>query len=143
MRFVIVDVIPALLAWRSRDPSGPPLVAPDAEEAIAHLHIHYRLIAITDAGMPSLQLRDALESEHLAHYFDSVVTSAGLGPVVNPRVIRRLIRHSGPGPVVVTGRQALADSLSRSRIGVVYTDRQDFAGVPAAVAMLIAGRVSP
>lgn len=143
MRLVVVDVVPALLSWEGRGRSSPPVVAPDAEEAVAHLHMHYRLVAITDAGIPSLELRDALESEHLAGYFDSVITSAGLGPVVNPRVIRRLVHRLDDATVVVTGRRRLAESLSRSRMGVVYTKQQDFGGVPEAVAMLIAGRVNP
>ena len=143
MRFVIIDVIPALLSWEGRDRAGSPRLAPEADEALAHLHIHYRLIALTDAGIPSLELRHALESERLGQYFDSVATSAGLGPVVNPRVIRRLIRNVAGGPIVVTGRQALARALSRSRIGVVFTNQEEFGAVPEAVATLISGRVSP
>lgn len=143
MRFVVIDVIPALLSWEGRDRSGPPTVAPDAAEAIPHLYAHYRLIGITDAGTASLELRAALEGENLGQFFDSIATTAGLGPEVSPRVIRRLIRTTGDGPIVVTAREPLARSLSRNRIGVVLTNQEEFGAVPEAIASLIAGRVSP
>lgn len=143
MRFVVIDMIPALLSWEGRDRSEPPLVAPDAVEAIPHLYSHYRLIGIADAGYVSLELRAALQAENLIQFFDSVATSAGLGPEVSPRVIRRLIRSNGDGPIVVTAREQLARSLSRSRVGVVLTNQEEFGAVPEAVASLMAGRVSP
>jgi hypothetical protein len=47
-------------------------------------------------------------------------------------------------PVVfVTGREHLARSMSRSRVGVVLTNRAEFGAVPQAVASLLTGRVSP
>lgn len=143
MRIVVIDVIPALLSWEGRDRSADPLLAPDADEAIPHLHSHYRLIGITDAGISRLELTDALERTHLAGYFDSITTTAGLGPTLTPRVVRRLIHADGDGPIVVTAREALARSLSRSRVGVVATTHATFGAVPEAVASLIAGRVSP
>lgn len=143
MRFVVIDVIPALLSWEGRDRSGEPTVAPDAPDAVPHLHSHYRLIAIADAGLSRLELADALDRAELAQFFDSITTTAGLGPALTPRVIRRLIHTDGDGPIVVTARAGLARALSRSRIGVVLTNQEEFGAVPEAVASLIAGRVSP
>lgn len=143
MRFVVIDVFPALLSWEGRERSGDPVAAPDAVEAIAHLHAHYRLIAITDAGVSRLELAHVLDAEGLGQFFDSITTTAGLGPQVTPRVIRRLIHGDPDGPIIVTGREALARRLSRSRIGVVLTSQEDFGAVPAAVASLLVGRVSP
>lgn len=143
MRFIVIDVIPALLSWEGRDRSLQPVVAPEAEEAIAHLHAHHRLVAITDAGISRLELADALDVAGVGVFFDSITTSAGLGPRLTPRIVRRIIHTHGDGPIVVTGREGLARSLSRSRIGVVLTSRDDFGAVPDAVASLVAGRVSP
>lgn len=143
MRFVVIDVIPALLSWEGRDRSEDPVAAPDADDAIPHLHAHYRLIAITDARMARLELAHALDREGLGQFFDSITTTAGLGPKLTPRVVRRLIHSAGDGPIVVTGRQPLARALSRARIGVVLTNQEEFGAVPEAVASLIAGRVSP
>lgn len=143
MRFVVIDVIPALLSWEGRDRSGEPSVAPEAEEAMAHLHAHHRLVAITDAGISRLELADALDQAGVGSFFDSITTTAGLGPALTPRVIRRLIHSHDDAPIVVTARPGLAAALSRSRFGVVLTTQQEFGAVPDAVASLAAGRVSP
>jgi hypothetical protein len=143
VRFVVIDVIPALLSWEGRDRSDEPRVAPDAEAAIQHLHAHQRLVAVADAGISRLELAQALNSESLARYFDSITTSAGLGPTLTPRIVRRMIHSHDSGPIVVTARSDLARSLSRSRMSVVLTDQKEFGSVPDAVATLVAGRVSP
>ena len=143
MRIVVIDVVPALLSWEGRDRSTDPTVAPDAAEAIPHLHSHYRLVGITDAAVPRLELAQALDTHHLGRFFDSITTTAGLGPELTPRVVRRLIHTSKEGPIVVTARAALARAFSRQRIGVVLTNQSEFGAVPEAVASLIAGRVSP
>lgn len=142
MQFVLIDLIPALLRWEGRDRSRSPVFAPEALEAVAHLYSHYRVVGIADAGIASLELLDALAAEGIEQYFDSVLTSAGMGPAVTPRVVRRMVRTIGDGPIVVTGREQLANALSRARMGVVFTDQADFGRVPEAVAMLVVGRVS-
>jgi len=143
VRFVVIDVIPALLSWEGRDRSDTPVVAPEATSAIPHLHVHHRLVALADAGISRLELALALDSGGLAPYFDSIATTAGLGPTLTPRIVRRMIHAHHDTPIVVTGRPALARSLSRSRFGVVLTNQEEFGAVPDAVASLVAGRVSP
>ena len=143
MRFVVIDVIPALLSWEGRDRSEGPVAAPDAATAIPHLHAHHRLVAVADAGISRLELALALDTEGLAHFFDSITTTAGLGPTLTPRVLRRMIHSHDGGPIVVTGRPGLARSISRSRMSVVLTNQEEFGAVPEAVASLAAGRVSP
>ena len=145
MRLVVIDLIPALLSWEGRDRSSGLKVAPDGPDAVAHLHAHYRLIGVTDAGMSSLVIGRALEDGSIADFFDSVGTSVGFGPAINPRVVRRIIRMSRSNePVVfVTAREHLARTMSRSRVGVVLTNRDEFGAVPEAIASLVSGRVSP
>lgn len=120
-------------------------MAPDGPDAIAHLHAHYRLIGLADAGLSSLVIARALDKERVAEFFDSIGTSVGFGPTINPRVVRRITRMSRTTePVVfVTARESLARTMSRSRVGVVLTTRDEFGAVPEAVASLISGRVSP
>ena len=144
MRLVVVDLIPALLSQEGRD-SSLFVVAPDGPDAVAHLYSHYRLLGLADAGVSSGVLKRALEDAGIARFFDSVGTSAGFGPTINPRVVRRITRASrNKEPVVfVTGREPLARAMGRSRVGVVLTNREEFGAVPEAVASLIAGRVSP
>jgi hypothetical protein len=143
VRFVVIDVIPALLSWEGRDRSDGPIVAPEADLAIPHLHAHHRLVALADAGISRLDLALALDTEGLARFFDSIATTAGLGPTLTPRIVRRMIHSHDGGPIVVTGRPGLARSLSRSRFGVVLTTQEEFGAVPDAVASLVSGRVSP
>ena len=145
MHLVVIDLIPALLSWEGRDRSAALTIAPDGVEAVAHLRSHYRLIGLTDADSTSAVIRRTLEDNRIAEFFDSVGTSVGFGPTLNPRVIRRVARMArSANPVVfVTGRQHLARSMSRSRVGVVLTNRAEFGGVPEAVASLLTGRVSP
>jgi hypothetical protein len=142
---VVIDLIPALLSWEGRDRSGPPELAPDAVEAVTHLYSHYRLVGITDAGVAATTLITPLDDARLAELFESLGTAAGYGPQVNPRVVRRITRHArgGHDVVVVTGREPLARTMSRSRMGVVLTTWTDFGGVPEAVATVLSGRVSP
>lgn len=145
MRLVVIDLIPALLSWEGRDRSSELEIAPDGPDAIAHLHAHYRLIGLADAGVSSLVIARALDGARVAEFFDSIGTSVGFGPTINPRVVRRITRMSrSTDPVVfVTARESLARMMSRSRVGVVVTERSEFGGVPEAVASLISGRVSP
>ncbi len=145
MRLVVIDLIPALLSWEGRDRSAEPVIPAEGPEAVAHLYSHYRLIGLADAGTAGAMLRRHLEDARLAEYFESIGTSAGLGPAVTPRVIRRIGRltRAKEGVIVVTGRLDLARAVSRSRTGVVLTNQEEFGAVPEAVASLIAGRVSP
>lgn len=145
MAIVVIDLIPALLTWEGRDRSARLTIAPDGPEAVAHLHSHYRVAGITDAGVPNRRIRDALDSGAVTSYFDSIGTSAGFGPEVNARVVRRLTMgaHGREQIVFVTGREPLARAMNRSRMGVVITTAEDFGGVPEAVATLVSGRVSP
>ena len=145
MRLVVIDLIPALLSWEGRDRSTSLEMAPDGPDAIAHLYSHYRLIGLADADVSSTAIRKALEDNRATEFFDSVGTSGGFGPAINPRVIRRITRMSRTHePVVfVTARESLGRLMSRSRVGVVLTTREEFGAVPDAVASLISGRVSP
>lgn len=121
------------------------VISPGGQEAIAHLHSHYRLIAVADAVVSSSRLRRELDAVEVAGYFDGIVTSAGMGPEVTPRIIRRIVKtlRTPDSPVVVTARKGLARALSRSRLSVVLTTPSEFAAVPEAVASLLSGRVSP
>jgi hypothetical protein len=142
---VVIDLIPALLSWEGRDRSGPPELAPDAVEAVTHLYSHYRLVGVADAGIPLEHLRGQLEEQRLVELFDSLGTSAGFGPRVNARVVRRATTYGRTNSqvVLVTGREALATELRRSRTSVVLTSWASFGGTPEAVATVLAGRVSP
>ncbi|MEE9297712.1 MAG: hypothetical protein V3V29_01580 [Acidimicrobiia bacterium] len=145
MRLVVIDLIPALLSWEGRDRSADPEIAPDGPEAVAHLYSHYRVMGLADAGVAGETLRRSLEAAGIAEYFESIGTSAGFGPEVTPRIVRRIGRmaRAKEGVIVVTGRPRLARAISRSRTGVVFTNQEEFGAVPEAVASLIAGRVSP
>lgn len=145
MTIVVIDLIPALLIREGRDRSSGYELAPDGVDAVAHLYSHYRLLGITDAGESSATVRRSMMDVRIAEFFDSVGTTAGFGPTINPRVVRRILRttRGRPPSVFVTAREPLARAMSRSRFGVVLTRREEFGAVPDAVASLVSGRVSP
>jgi len=145
VRLVIIDLVPALLSWEGRDSSGTPEAAAGALAMVGDLFTHYRLAAMADGGWTGLQVREALERLDLAPYFESVGTSAGFGPVVTPRVVRRIaaaLRSTG-NAIVVTGRPGLAGDLGRTGIPAVLVDHDGLAGVPDEVYRLTGGRLSP
>ncbi len=114
-------------------------------EAVTHLYSHYRLMGVADAGITASALFNPLDDAHLAELFESLGTTAGYGPQVNARVVRRITAHARvpQSVVLVTGREHLARTISRSRLGVVFTAWANFGGVPEAVATVLAGSVSP
>jgi hypothetical protein len=144
LRLVVIDLIPALLTWEGRDASA--LAADDAERCLDELFDHHRLAGVCDGDRTGAEVRAALNEAGLAGYFDSVGTSAGFGPRVSPRVVRRLGRglHTDPaGMVVVTGRPPLHEALRRARIPSLLTEPGALAGVPAAVAAMESGLPIP
>ncbi len=143
MQFVVIDAIPALL-----DGSGPdPQVPESAVEVLEHVAMRYRLAAIADARHTGAGLRRSLSAHHLDRYFESVGTSAGFGPEVSPRVLRRMMitaRIPIDQVVVVTGRPHLAEQLRRNRFSVIMTEGQSgFAGIPTALDAIETGRITP
>jgi hypothetical protein len=146
VNLIVVDLVPALLTWEGRDASEPS-VAPNALDVLDDLYAGFRLAAIGDGDRPAALLREALDGAHLAEFFESVGTSAGFGPTVTPRVIRRLAGSLGAPfgeVIVVTARPALAEGLRSARMAVILTDGPGgFTDVPDAVAGLVEGPFNP
>lgn len=144
MRFVMIDLVPALLRWEGRDPFDPPEAREGALGLVDDLYADFGLAAVTDGDRPASAVRDAMEQLDLAAYFESIGTSAVFGPVVTPRVIRRITAAIGGAgqSIVVTGRPSLADALHRSGIPAVPTG-DDLASVAGEVRRMAYGRVSP
>ena len=146
MRLVVIDLIPALLSWEGRDRSTEPTMPPDAAHSLEHLYSRFRIAGIADADESSSVLRTHLERDDLAGLFESIATTAEFGPVVSPRVIRRVVAALG-GPdnrtALVTGREHLVKTFRAARIPVVLTTHDSFAAVPDAVFDLLLGRVNP
>ena len=120
-------------------------MAPDGLDACAHLASHYRVVGMTDADVSTAMVRRSLEDHRVAEYFETVGSSAGFGPQVNSRIVRRVTSHHRHSQqvVFVTAREQLVKQFTRSRMGVVLTAPDEFGGVPEAVASLVSGRVSP
>jgi hypothetical protein len=146
VRLVVVDLIPALLSWEGRDRSSEPSMPPEVGDTIDHLYSHFRIAGIADAHESSAELRAHLQREDLAAYFESIATSAEFGPLVSPRVVRRVVASLG-GPddrtALVTAREHLLASFGAARIPVILTTQEDFAAVPDAVFDVLSGRVNP
>jgi len=129
VRLVVIDLIPALLVEEGRDSLAPVEEPAVLVEALEDLYADFRLAAIADADLTGVALRDALERIEAAPLFESIGTSAGFGPQVTPRVVRRVaaaLGSSGP-PVVITGRDPLADALRLAAIPAVRTGTGGFA----------------
>jgi len=112
---------------------------------VGDLFAHFRLTAVADGDWTGAQVREALERLDLAPYFESVGTSVGFGPIVTPRVIRRIaaaLRATG-NAIVVTGRPGLARGLGRIGIPAVLVDHYGLAEVPNRVYKLAGVRLNP
>ena len=144
MRFVIIDLIPALLHWEGRDSYDLATARPFARELIASLFPDFRLAAITDGDHPASDVREALERLDMAAFFESVGTSSVFGPKVTPRVVRRISRAIGGAghTIIVTARPALVDGLRRAGIPTVLAG-DDLLQVSTAVRQMAHGRISP
>lgn len=141
MRLVIIDLVPALLSPDS-------LTAVDgADEALAAIFSRFHIVAIADGDRSGSTVRRALEDCELSTYFDTVNTSASLGPTVSPRVIRRMAAAAGFGIeqiIVVTARPELAELLRRSRITtVLLVDADGISALPETLDEITSGRLSP
>ncbi|HSG79470.1 MAG TPA: hypothetical protein VLD62_07825 [Acidimicrobiia bacterium] len=141
MRLVVIDLIPALLSWEGRDASD---VAADADTTLQDLYdAGYRLEGVADSERSGSDLRDVLAAHGLAEWFERVASSAEFGPLVTPRVIRRIATSAGVSisdVAVVTAREPLAKRLQKDRIAVVLTGGpEEFWAVPEALADLGAG----
>ena len=144
MRFVLIDLVPALLTWEGRDFYAPAEAQSGALDLVYDLFSDFRLAAVTDGDRPASTVREALEKLELAAYFESVGTSSVFGPVVTPRVIRRITAAiGGTGrTIIVTARPGLTEALHHSGIPSV-TVEGDLAAVSGAVRRMAFGRVSP
>ncbi len=131
MRFLIIDLVPALLSWRGEE--DDPDVAEGAVETLEQLHTQFRLAGITDGDRPGSVIRSALRQAGIGDFFDTVGTSADFGPSVSPQVIQRIATTVGAAStsiVVVTARHRLADALGRRAIATVLLGPAGFAGLP-------------
>ena len=144
MRFVVIDLIPALLQWEGRDSFDLATAQPHALELVHALFHDFRLAAITDGDHPASAVHEALERLDLSAYFESVGTSSVFGPTVTPRVVRRVARAIGGSgrTIVVTARPGLAEALGRAGIPTVVATG-DLLEVAAAVRRMAFGRINP
>ncbi len=119
MHLVLLDLVPLLLSWERSAPGDAPAVPVAAGEMLEQVFPDFRIAGLSDGDHTGLDLRRALEDAELDGYFDFIGTSAEFGPVVSPRVVRRLTRVLGfPAEqvVLVTARRGLADALQRAGV---------------------------
>lgn len=144
MHYVLIDLVPALLTWEGRDSFAVPDAADGALQLVDDLYNDFRLAAVADGDRPASMVREALERLDIAAYFDSIGTSSVFGPVVTPRVIRRITSAIGGAghSIVVTARTGLAAALHQAGIPVVGAEG-DLLEVGKAVRRMAYGRVNP
>ena len=144
MRFVVIDLIPALLQGEGRDSFDLATPQPHALEMVHNLFPDFRLAAITDGDHPASAVYEALERHELSAYFESVGTSSVFGPTVTARVVRRVARAIGGAgrTIVITARPGLIEALRRSGIPTVAAT-DDLMDTAAAVRKMAFGRISP
>ena len=144
---MLLDLVPLLLSWEGRPPGESPGVPASAGEMLEAVFPDFRIAGLGDGDRTGLDLRRALEDAELDGFFDFVGTSAEFGPVVSPRVVRRLARALGFSPeqvVVVTARAELADALQANGLAVVHVEGEEgVAAIPQALDALSSGYFSP
>jgi len=147
VQLVLLDLVPLLLSWEGRTPGESPGVPASAGEMLEAVFPDFRIAGLGDGDRTGLDLRRALEDAELDGFFDFVGTSAEFGPVVSPRVVRRLARALGFSPeqvVVVTARAELAVALQANGLAVVHVEGEEgVAAIPQALDALSSGYFSP
>ena len=147
MHLVLLDLVPLLLSWEGSAPGDAPSVPAAAGEMLEQVFPDFRIAGLTDGDHTGLDLRRALEDAELDGYFDFIGTSAEFGPVISPRVVRRLARLLGfPAEqlVVVTARAPLAEALQQAGLAVVHVEgAEGVAAIPQALEALFNGYFSP
>lgn len=147
MHLVLLDLVPLLLSWEKSMPGEAPAVPASAAEMLEQVFPDFRIAGLGDSDRTGLDLRRALEDAELDGFFDFIGTSAEFGPVVSPRVVRRLARVLGfPAEqvVVVTARAELADALQQIGLAVVHVEGlEGVAAIPQALEALYSGYFSP
>jgi FMN phosphatase YigB (HAD superfamily) len=147
VQLVLLDLVPLLLSWEGHSPGESPGVPASAGEMLEAVFPDFRIAGLGDGDHTGLDLRRALEDAELDGFFDFVGTSAEFGPVVSPRVVRRLARALGFSPeqvVVVTARAELADALQANGLAVVHVEGEEgVAAIPQALDALYSGYFSP
>lgn len=147
MHLVLLDLVPLLLSWEGAAPGESPAVPAAAGEMLEQVFPDFRIAGIGDGDHTGLDLRQALEDAELDGYFDFIGTSAEFGPVVSPRVVRRLARVLGfpvEQVVVVTARAELAEGLQHAGLAVVHVAGEEgVAVIPQALETLYSGYFSP
>ena len=143
MRLVVIDLIPALLSWEGRNASGEAEIAPDADGTLQDIYDMFRIEGVADSEISGSTLRDTLYAHGIGEWFERIASSAEFGPVVTPRVIRRIASGAGVQSdqmVAVTAREHLADRLRKERLAVVLTGGlSEFWAVPEALQELRTG----
>lgn len=147
MQLVLLDLIPLLLSWEKSAPGESPTVPSSAAEMLEAVFPDFRIAGLGDGDHTGLDLRRALEDAELDGYFDFVGTSAEFGPVLSPRVVRRMARALGftaEQVVMVTARAQLADTLQAAGLAVVHVEGEEgVAAIPQALEALYSGYFSP
>jgi FMN phosphatase YigB (HAD superfamily) len=147
VHLVLLDLVPLLLSWERSAPGEAPAVPAAAGEMLEQVFPDFRIAGISDGDLTGLDLRRALEDAELDGYFDFIGTSAEFGPVVSPRVVRRLGRVLGFPPeqmLVVTARRELAGALQQAGLAVVHVEgAEGVAAIPQALEALYSGYFSP
>jgi len=147
VHLVLLDLVPLLLSWEKKAPGETPAVPASAAEMLEQVFPDFRIAGISDGDHTGLDLRRALEDAELDGFFDFIGTSAEFGPVVSPRVVRRLARVLGfpvEQVVLVTARAQLADALQQAGLAVVHVEGADgVAAIPQALEALYSGYFSP
>ena len=147
MHLVLLDLIPLLLSWDESAPGEAPAVPAAAAEMLEQVFPDFRIAGISDGDLTGLDLRRALEDAELDGFFDFIGTSAEFGPVLSPRVVRRLARMLGfpvEQVVLITARAELADDLQQAGLAVVHVEgAEGVAAIPQALEALYSGYFSP
>jgi FMN phosphatase YigB (HAD superfamily) len=147
VHLVLLDLVPLLLSWEGSVPGETPAVPAAAGEMLEQVFPDFRIAGISDGDHTGLDLRRALEDTELDGFFDFIGTSAEFGPVVSPRVVRRLARALGfpvEQVVLVTARAELADTLQQAGLAVVHVEGSEgVAAIPQALEALYSGYFSP
>jgi FMN phosphatase YigB (HAD superfamily) len=137
VRLIIIDLTNGLLTDREMSTARE-----GAGEVLVSLARRHRLAAFADSSFSGVAVRSLLEACGLGSHFETVTTSADVGDLLSPAIVRRVAGAIGVAPhhvAVVCNQPSIAEGLQMEGIVTLLAQRdRPLTELPEALAWMTA-----